>query len=325
MKSIEKFALSMVLGLAALLYLLDIGASSAADTIYKYKDENGVWRFTDHSPQTQQPVESYEAFTSLPKTKVLIKLHQEGNINILNIINEYYATVEVEVFLTDAENTQSDPALPERFEIPARSKQAVVRLQAKNKRAAWRYFYNYRYMIGPSDVSHRPPSPYLLPFKPGRSFLVSQAFNGEYSHQSDHSRYAVDISMPVGTPIVCTRDGTVVDVEQGYSWAGQNRDYYLNRINMVIILHDDGTMAYYGHLKRGSSRVTLGQKVTAGQVIAESGNTGFSSGPHLHFAIIKNQEMKMVAVPFTFLGSDGHGITPEAGMTLGQTSPKPAR
>jgi len=55
--------------------------------------------------------------------------------------------------------------------------------------------------------------------------------------------------------------------------------------NIVRILHDDGTHAVYAHLNWNSIRVRPGDHVERGEYIADSGNTGFSSGPHLHFEI----------------------------------------
>lgn len=120
--------------------------------------------------------------------------------------------------------------------------------------------------------------------------------------------------MPIGTPIVCARDGVVVYVAHDNVWSGQDKTYYLSRA--IRILHTDGTMALYAHIKRGSSRVVPGERVTAGQVIAESGNTGFSRGPHLHFVIQKNTDMQMISLPFAFMGPDGSGITPVKGQVL---------
>jgi murein DD-endopeptidase MepM/ murein hydrolase activator NlpD len=59
--------------------------------------------------------------------------------------------------------------------------------------------------------------------------------------------------------------------------------------NFVLIRHDDGTLAHYCHLKKNGVLVKVGQQVETGQPIARSGNTGFSSGPHLHFCIFKTR------------------------------------
>ena len=84
----------------------------------------------------------------------------------------------------------------------------------------------------------------------------------------------VDIAVPEGTEVHAAAPGTV-------TWAGTRGGYGL----LVIIDHGDGYSTYYGHLSR--ILVHVGQFVEVGQVIALSGNTGLSTGPHLHFEIRK--------------------------------------
>lgn len=83
----------------------------------------------------------------------------------------------------------------------------------------------------------------------------------------------VDIAAPIGTPIMAAAPGVVVK-------AGWNSGGYGN---LVDIQHTDGTVTRYGHNKR--VLVRAGQIVQQGQQISEMGNTGFSTGPHLHFEV----------------------------------------
>jgi len=84
----------------------------------------------------------------------------------------------------------------------------------------------------------------------------------------------------------------------------------------VRILHDDGTIAVYAHLNRNSIRVRPGERVRAGQYIADSGNTGLSSGPHLHFAVQRNAGMRIEALPVEFEGPNSRSIVPATGNVL---------
>ena len=61
----------------------------------------------------------------------------------------------------------------------------------------------------------------------------------------------------------------------------------LHRANFVVVLHSDGTTGEYFHLERGSARVHAGDRVERGQPLARSGNTGFSTAPHLHFGVYR--------------------------------------
>ncbi len=87
-----------------------------------------------------------------------------------------------------------------------------------------------------------------------------------------HFHNGIDIDIPVGTIVHAAAPGKVyfVGTEEGYG-------------NLVILKHADGYYTLYGHLSK--PLVYTGQFVEAGQAIAESGNTGISSGPHLHFEI----------------------------------------
>jgi murein DD-endopeptidase MepM/ murein hydrolase activator NlpD len=81
-------------------------------------------------------------------------------------------------------------------------------------------------------------------------------------------------------------------------------------------LHDDGTIAIYAHLHWDSVRVQAGQHVQRGEYIADSGNTGFTTGPHLHFAVIRNAGSQAVSVPIQFSGPAATAVTPQQHMML---------
>jgi murein DD-endopeptidase MepM/ murein hydrolase activator NlpD len=85
----------------------------------------------------------------------------------------------------------------------------------------------------------------------------------------------VDIGVDMGTPVLAAMDGIVA--ETGYS-SGFG--------NYVVLSHHAGWQSLYGHLRTVS--VKDGQRVATGQRIAYSGNTGYSTGPHLHFSVFKN-------------------------------------
>jgi len=84
----------------------------------------------------------------------------------------------------------------------------------------------------------------------------------------------VDIVVNLGTPVKAAADGRVADL-------GYNASYG----NYIILSHPDGSQTLYGHLSAFS--VTRGQSVTLGKVIGKSGNSGYSTGPHLHFGLYR--------------------------------------
>lgn len=92
---------------------------------------------------------------------------------------------------------------------------------------------------------------------------------------------SVDIYVPEGTLVSSAADGVVVNVSDGFSAHGISTDFWAKG-NRVDIRHKHDEYTAYEHLAPGI-RVKVGDKVRKGQVIALSGNTGFSENPHLHF------------------------------------------
>ena len=135
---------------------------------------------------------------------------------------------------------------------------------------------------------------YPLPWR-GGPFRLTQGPNGSFSHTDAKSRYAMDIAMPEGTPIIAARSGTVVKTENEQSAGGGDASG-----NFVRVQHDDGTQGVYLHLKQGSVGVRVGQRVAVGSPLALSGNTGNSSGPHLHFVVQRATEAGLVSIPYEF-------------------------
>lgn len=145
---------------------------------------------------------------------------------------------------------------------------------------------------------------YQLPFDAAR-IQVSQAPRGRFSHHDAENREAIDFALPEGTPVLAARAGTVMQVQAGYQGNGQNRDHDLGRANLVRVLHEDGSMAVYAHLRHHGVLVRPGEQVQAGQRIGLSGNTGYSAAPHLHFAVQVNAGMRLRSIPARIVSQHG--------------------
>lgn len=136
----------------------------------------------------------------------------------------------------------------------------------------------------PRPERAKPDAPsFSLPYEPGTAFLVGQ---GYFEFPTHENAYAIDWIMPEETPIVAAGDGTVVEAVDSFSKSGLTEDMK-SKSNYVVIEHPNGTRSHYFHLAQNGVKVKIGQKVKEGEVIALSGNTGFSSTPHLHFFIDK--------------------------------------
>lgn len=145
------------------------------------------------------------------------------------------------------------------------------------------------------------------PISTSNKFIVSQGFGGQKTHQNSLNFYAVDLVMPTGEPVCAVREGRVHSLrDSGNGSVSRNE-----RANFVRIMHADGSVADYQHLKNSSISVAIGQKIQQGECFAQVGNTGISTGPHLHFALLKNSGGGFVSIPFKFIAPDGTRYTPE--------------
>jgi murein DD-endopeptidase MepM/ murein hydrolase activator NlpD len=129
------------------------------------------------------------------------------------------------------------------------------------------------------------------------------------------SEHAIDFAMPIGSGVYAARAGVVVDVAGDFFDAGIDPVTDGPRANRVRVLHEDGTMALYAHLNWNSIRVVPGQRVARGEYLADSGNTGFSTGPHLHFVVQRNRGGALESVPVEFAGAGGQALTVRRGDT----------
>ncbi|MGI9205481.1 MAG: M23 family metallopeptidase [Woeseiaceae bacterium] len=169
-----------------------------------------------------------------------------------------------------------------------------------------------RWTIGRKNAEHDDDHRYLLPYADGTSYRVLQGFGSRFSHRGNE-QYAIDFNMPVGTPVHAARDGIVARTVESHN-KGCWEDGCGKFANFIVVLHDDGTTGEYYHLQQNGALVAPGDRVTAGQKIGLSGNTGHTTMPHLHFAVYRaTSRARSQSVPFSFLSADGVVHKPRRG------------
>ncbi|MBU2869411.1 M23 family metallopeptidase [Colwellia sp. E2M01] len=273
-----------------------------AGQLYKYKDVNGGWVFSDKPPETEDDFETL-AFSKDKKStsKVKLKYTIDTDGYRLQAHNKFYAPVEVEIVNPETQISISKV-------VPAQGEIDLFTLKNKTSQL------KFRWAMG--DPNLKPDNyPYQPPFDSPKGHQITQGFNGKFSHTSEYSRYAVDIAMDVGTYLTAVRAGTVVWVKDDYHMSGTTT-YFLDKANVIRVLHDDGTFASYAHILMDTALVKAGDKVAVGDKLARSGSSGFSTGPHLHFSIIRNIGLKNVSIPFKFVNPDGETYTPKRTMFM---------
>jgi len=308
----EKRALTPVLWILLLAFLV---SPVAAKRLYKYQDEDGIWHYSDRPPDTDLPVDS-KPIPVDNKARLRVRSVSDKTPAEIWFFNETYGPMQIQATLHKSMNASTTPPLPHSFVHPGHGDRKLITVAPRDKHKSWSYELHQTAV--PGDPGARPDKRvlYLPPFPKGAGFLISQAFEGEFSHTEPHARHAVDITMPEGTPVRAARAGVVMDVEQDFYGSGLNMSQFAHRANNVRVLHDDGTMGIYAHLRFEGVRVHPGSVVLEGDVIAESGATGYASGPHLHFAVQRNAGMKLESVPIKFRGPDGKAVIPMAGQWL---------
>jgi murein DD-endopeptidase MepM/ murein hydrolase activator NlpD len=168
------------------------------------------------------------------------------------------------------------------------------------------------FVVGAVDPDHDDGYAYRLPYGDNESHPVIQGYGAKLSHRGAE-QFTVDFGMALGTPVHAARDGLVALVEDSHA-AGCWRDDCARLANFIVVLHPDGTTGEYFHLQQGSARVRLGERVRRGQLLARSGNTGYTTAPHLHFGVYRlRSDGRTQSVGVRFLTREGPISEPRAG------------
>lgn len=198
------------------------------------------------------------------------------------------ASAEFEWQLENVEHRQANTS---RYVIRAGESKTVSILDVIDVYKTSKYAYSYKWVYGNSDAKHDDSTLYLLPYKAGTQQYVSQSCNGRMSHSRGNSQNAIDFGMRKGTEVYAARAGTVVDLHE-VSVSGGTSELHLDDANYVKLQHSDGTIASYVHLRTMGVKVNIGDAIKAGQFIGYSGDTGYSSGPHLHFQVLQTNAVE---------------------------------
>ena len=293
------------------------GGVVAAQTLYKYRGENGEWIFSDRPPDEGEPAEVRALNSRVQRNGLTIDHQFTGSALEFTARNRFYAPMEVALEFENISGVDfPHPDQDLQWVVPARSELALLSLASLDQPAPPFVEYRYVYLPGDPDAQAAGDADYRVPFAVGASFPITQTYPDSATHRTRDSMYAVDIAMPIGTDIFAARAGVVFDVAGTNFKGGPDAQQYADLANIVRILHDDGTYALYAHLNWNSIRVRPGDRVAAGEYIADSGNSGFTSGPHLHFAVQRNMGMRVDSLPITFRGADNTSVVPATGGLL---------
>ncbi|MFC9677181.1 MULTISPECIES: M23 family metallopeptidase [unclassified Streptomyces] len=193
-----------------------------------------------------------------------------------------------------AESTQGSVALPS---VAAASVQAQAKAQAKAAEKTKAHAAQVK--AHAAQVKKAAAKKAVSWIDPVQSYKLSAGF-GLGGNMWSHKHSGQDFAVPIGTNVMAAHGGTVV--KAGPNGGGDGPAYG----NAIVIKHANGTYSQYAHLSRID--VHIGQTVSTGQHIALSGNTGNSSGPHLHFEIRTTPNYGSAVNPVNFLKSMGVSV-----------------
>jgi murein DD-endopeptidase MepM/ murein hydrolase activator NlpD len=274
------------------------------------------------------------SFASAPSEikAVTVTAEREGQVTHFCVENNEFCEVTM-TFEMGLVNLKGPGKFPLTVTFPPKKKTPAFDLSPMDPAAKWEYTYTNYYKLGSCVAQHDDDYLYQLPYAPGKKFKVTQGYNGSFSHKGSNL-YATDWQMPEGTTVYAARGGVVVKTKDDSNSGGSSMKYDPFN-NFVLIRHDDGTLGHYCHLQKNGVVVRPGQTVRAGETIAHSGNTGFSSGAHLHFSVYKTKNGKeRESLPVKFRTADeqsttlvsGHSYRAGDAMTASaRTTPEPRR
>jgi len=289
----------------ALLAAVSAAMPARAQTMYRYKDANGVWVYTDRKPAEEQEFQQEQIERRFEKPEVTLFQRSDPGGVMLIAKSTYFGPVQIAFRVHPIENVSAKTHRSGLTVLPPRSETEVVFVGKSVEQVDLRFDSEFQFIPGQPGAEHRPEQPYRLPYALSSAVRVSQAYPVVKTHGDPASQYAVDFVMPVGTDVFAARDGVVIEVASDFFESGTDYEVDGPRANVVRILHADGTMALYVHLNWNTIRVVPGQRVRRGEYLADSGNTGFTTGPHLHFVVQRNEGGALVAVPIEFAGPNG--------------------
>lgn len=283
--------------------LVLIGAAAfAKGDVFRWVDAKGNVHYEDRGVAGARKVE-VPSLPPDPSSLADLEIVRNGSSSDVYVSNRLGGPLEVNLQFLESVNVQADPTFPITQLVGARQRALLSRIVPGAGEVA-------SYSIGMTAMPGDPNANaadvvYALPVDEDSGWQIGQGFHGGFSHTDEQNLYAVDLIVREGTPILAARDGVVMQVESAFDKAGLNKQKFAERANVIRVLHDDGSMAIYAHLKENGAYVRIGQRVTVGEQIAISGNTGYSSGPHLHFCVQVNRGMRLVSIPFRMVGAAG--------------------
>lgn len=247
--------------------------------------------------------DAWTAVDNLSSLTYSLRAHTNALLEIKEVLTDQHKSVaetknELSSATTDLEsqkkaldiNRQGKQQLLSQTQAQESSYQALLADRLKKQKEFDALLFSYeaalQQALDPSSIPSAQTGVLLVPLD---SIFVTQYFGRTVDAQRLYvsgSHGGVDFRASIGTPVKAALAGTVSEVEGIKIKDGCQYGKF------VLIKHANGLSTIYGHLSQVS--VGEGDTISTGQVIGYSGNTGYSTGPHLHFGVYATQGIKVV-------------------------------
>jgi murein DD-endopeptidase MepM/ murein hydrolase activator NlpD len=233
--------------------------------------------------------------------RIHVDARSEGPLFWVEAHNDCHVPIEVTLELANLRNLRPARQPPVVALVAPGETNRILELYAldPDRPAGFRAMPQFR--VG-GDAHPDASVRYAFPFGGGEARRLSQGVDGSETHSGMH-RFAFDFELPIGTPVLAARPGVVFQVVDGFGPGGRDQRS-LERGNAVLVWHSDGTFAIYGHLRKGAC-AHEGQRVATGDLLGWSGNSGYTTGPHLHFEVgrlVGEATQELESMPILFEG-----------------------
>lgn len=259
---------------------------------------------TPSSADTLRSIDCYD------DTFCIESVRSGDQVNLLvSKLVPWHFTLQVNLQL---QNMIADRGLPLIRTFSSEGKEPIMTLKISEPNRKWGYRFDLKWVVGALEAKHNDNYVYSLPYARNESFMVSQSYHGMASHDGKN---AIDWDMPTGSRVRAAREGIVVEIEES-KYRGGMDPVLKTQANYVRIQHPDGTIGNYVHLMPNGVRVSVGDRVRRGDLIAYSGDTGYSSGPHLHFEVFTiSGSLQHRTIPVVFRANGRNGAKLLEGVT----------
>lgn len=236
---------------------------------------------------------SIYSYSQAPSVQLFNEQKQGGAVIYARNNDVFPTSVLLKLDLTNMSFSEPGQTI---FIIPPKTEKFKIGEVTAEENKRYKFSYSYKTTMGDVTKQYDQNYVYDLPFQKGASFKLYQGYNGSFSHRNEN---ALDFTMKEGTPVLAAREGVVVKVVQHNNQSCTTEECKQYN-NFVMIMHDDGSFANYVHIRQNGASVKVGDAVKKGDVIAMSGNVGYTSGPHLHFVCFRPDFDKYLTVETTF-------------------------